>query len=166
MGSKFKTIKNFEAYLIYSDGRVWSIKKQIFRTPVLYNNGYYCLMLKSKGKRQTFLIHRLVALAFIPNPDNKTTVNHKDGNKLNNNVENLEWMSLRENIQHGYKTGLLKVPKIKHGEEHGASKFKQSEVDKIRELRKQGETLWGIANKYGSSAGVIGNIVNYKTWKN
>lgn len=58
------------------------------------------------GKEKTLLVHRLVAMAFIPNPDNLATINHKDGNRDNNIVSNLEWMSLADNIRHGFETGL------------------------------------------------------------
>ena len=60
------------------------------------------------GKHKTQLVYRLVALTFLGEPPkDKTTVNHKDGNRLNNNIENLEWCSLKENIQHGFRTGLF-----------------------------------------------------------
>ena len=58
------------------------------------------------GKESTLLVHRLVAMAFIPNPDNLATINHKDGDRDNNNISNLEWMSLEDNIKHGFETGL------------------------------------------------------------
>lgn len=66
------------------------------------------------GKHETQLVYRLVALAFLGKPPkDKTTVNHKDGNRLNNNIENLEWCSLKENIQHGFRTGLFDKCTIK-----------------------------------------------------
>jgi hypothetical protein len=58
------------------------------------------------GSCRTYLIHRLVAMSFIPNPNNLETVNHKDGNRHNNHVDNLEWMSRADNIRHGFTTGL------------------------------------------------------------
>lgn len=61
---------------------------------------------KPDGTQQRVRIHRLVAEAFIPNPDNLPQVNHKDGNKANNNVENLEWCSIRDNLLHSFRTGL------------------------------------------------------------
>lgn len=73
--------------------------------------GKYCgFYLKGKG----YLLHRIVALLFIPNPENKPDVNHKDGNKLNNKASNLEWVTKSENIQHALKLGLIKTGKDSH----------------------------------------------------
>lgn len=68
--------------------------------------GYYDVTLCKEGKTRTFLVHRLVAEAFIPNPENKEMVNHKDGNKQNNNADNLEWVTRAENDLHASLTGL------------------------------------------------------------
>lgn len=75
------------------------------KTPIEHN-GYYTVDLYSNGKRIKRRISRLVAQAFIPNPDGLPDVNHKDGNKLNNSVENLEWVTKSENMQHAIKNGL------------------------------------------------------------
>jgi hypothetical protein len=68
--------------------------------------GYFSISLSLNGKIKTYRIHRLVALAFLPNPENKKTVNHKDGNKENNNECNLEWATYLENNTHANQTGL------------------------------------------------------------
>lgn len=81
--------------------------------------GYYIVTLCKGKERKTKKIHRLVAEAFIPNVENKLQVNHIDGNKLNNNVKNLEWCTDSENMIHAYKTGLMK-PVI--GKQNGASR--------------------------------------------
>ena len=70
------------------------------------NSGYECLKLQKAGKVESFLLHRLVAQAFLPNPENKPEVNHNDGNKANCAVSNLEWMTSAENKQHARATGL------------------------------------------------------------
>jgi len=70
--------------------------------------GYYIVDLHKNGKRKTCHLHRLLALAFIPNPEGKPQVNHIDGNPLNNALENLEWVTPSQNVLHAYKTGLVK----------------------------------------------------------
>lgn len=155
-----------DSYLIYPDGNVFSVKKNRHRKPVLINNGYLNVMLKTAGKRQSFQIHRLVAIHFIPNPENKATVNHKDGNKMNNDVSNLEWMSLVENIKHGYATGLLRHPVVKGGVDHPRAIFKKRDVEKIRALRVGGMTYSAIASIYGCHLGTIHGIVKRKSYAN
>lgn len=70
------------------------------------NSGYYRTKLCKNQTRKMFSVHRLVAEVFIPNPENKPQVNHIDGNRLNNHVENLEWATMSENVLHAYETGL------------------------------------------------------------
>lgn len=79
------------------------ILKQTFTT-----TGYKKVELSKEGKRKSLKVHRLVAIAFIPNPLNKEEVNHIDGNKINNNVDNLEWVTSSENSIHAIETGLKK----------------------------------------------------------
>ena len=90
-------------YQISNKGRVKSLKcgKERIRTPVITNDGYLNVILYKNTTAQHRLIHRLVAEVFIPNPENKPQVNHKDENKLNNCVNNLEWATAKENINHG-----------------------------------------------------------------
>lgn len=72
-----------------------------------HRDGYMCADLYQDNERQKKRIHRVVAEAFIPNPDNKPDINHKDGNKLNNHVDNLEWVTKLENNRHGWGNGLI-----------------------------------------------------------
>lgn len=98
---QFETLKDFPDFLIHHDGRIYNLKKKIFMKPRL-DKGYVSIRLNDKNH----FIHRLVAIQFIPNQENKEMVNHKDGDKLNNHVNNLEWVTRSENTLHAYKTGL------------------------------------------------------------
>jgi len=73
-----------------------------------YDKGYFTVHMVKNGKQKTFLLHRLIAETFIPNPDKKPFVNHIDGDKHNNNLDNLEWCSFKENIEHAWRIGLYK----------------------------------------------------------
>lgn len=103
-------------YHISNHGRVKSYKcgKERILKPYLLGGGlpYYAYSLHIKNKRKICKVHRLVALAFIPNPENKPQVNHKDGNKLNNHIDNLEWMTSKENHQHAWDTGLFEGKRL------------------------------------------------------
>lgn len=96
-----KLIEGCPGYAITSDGQVWSFKTNKYLKQKIDRYGYPCVSLSINNKNKTMTVHRLVAEAFIPNPDNKPTVNHKDENKLNNSVNNLEWMTVAENNCYG-----------------------------------------------------------------
>lgn len=90
-----------ERYYVSSDGRVLGANGLL--KPVRSKDGYLRCNIAQDGKFRLWLVHRLVAEAFIPNPDNKPEVNHIDGDKSNNNVSNLEWVTREENIRHAHK---------------------------------------------------------------
>ena len=95
-----KKIDNYENYLIDENGKIYNIETKKYLKGSIGENGYLYYRLSKNGKKKMYYAHRLVAEAFIPNSNNLPVVNHKDGNKLNNNVNNLEWVSYSENIKH------------------------------------------------------------------
>lgn len=99
----FSTIKNYSDYIISSSGEIYSLKNGGFHRMATNINigGYKRVGLCKNGKQKYFLVHRLVAETFINNPECKPCINHKDENKLNNNVENLEWCTVSENNRYG-----------------------------------------------------------------
>lgn len=100
-------IKGFEDYQITDDGRVWSKNSKKYLKPSSIN-GYMVVSLYKNSRQKQRLVHRLVAEAFIPNTDNLPEVNHKDENKNNNAVENLEWCTPVYNINYGERTNKQK----------------------------------------------------------
>ena len=89
-------------YYISRQGNIYSLKQKL--NPIITVYGYLVVSINNIQRR----IHRLVAQTFLPNPENKSQVNHKDGNKKNNHIDNLEWCSAGENIRHARQTGLNK----------------------------------------------------------
>lgn len=95
----WKEVKDYEGlYWVSDQGHVKNRHNKILIPEI--RNGYYSVDLRKNGKRKKTRIHRLVAQAFIPNPDNLPTINHKDENKLNNYVSNLEWCTQKYNTYH------------------------------------------------------------------
>ena len=93
----------YKNYEVSNKGRVRNKKTKAIHRPYKNKKGYLQVTLRDGGKYHIGLVHRLVAMAFLDNPSHKETVNHKDGNKENNNVNNLEWNTVKENIQHSIK---------------------------------------------------------------
>ena len=98
----WKPVVGYEdLYEVSNLGRVWSVKKNIFRKLRKDRDGYLVVDLCKNGKKEWPQVHRLVAKAFIPNPENLPQVNHKDEDKTNNQVSNLEWCTPEQNNNHG-----------------------------------------------------------------
>ena len=107
----WRPITNYEGlYEVSNQGEVRSIKKNtVLRQTIGKKNGYCYVCLSKNGRSIRKLVHRIVAMAFIENPLDKRTVNHKDGDKTNNNVKNLEWATYSENHKHAFANGLKTV---------------------------------------------------------
>lgn len=110
----WKDIEGYEGlYQVSNLGRVKSnLRKGRILKPSTTHDGYYNLTLSKNGQLKTYRVHRLVCSAFISNPLNKSEVNHIDGNKKNNSIENLEWCTRSENAKHAHKTGLNSGKKV------------------------------------------------------
>lgn len=103
---------------IRKNGRIDNRKGKILK-PKVDKYGYETIVLTKNGKRKNYTIHQLVAKAFIPNLENKKTINHIDGNKRNNNISNLEWATEKENQIHKWKTGLANYKRDEYGRFRG-----------------------------------------------
>lgn len=108
---KWVYIKNYTNYKISTYGRILNTVTNKYRKISINSHGYLSLILCQNNIEKTYLHHRLMAEAFIPNIYNKPFVNHIDGNKQNNNLDNLEWVTESENSIHAYKKGLIKILK-------------------------------------------------------
>lgn len=121
---------------------------------------YPRVSLKYKGKTKKFALHRLIAMVFIPNPYNLPHVNHKDGNRLNNHVDNLEWCTHEENIKHAMENGLN--PK---GERQGIAVATEEIVAEIRRLRRETSLTYPeIAKMFSLKESTVGAIGRYQNW--
>ena len=107
--SSYGRVKAKARQVVYKDGRIGNFKERILKTQIT-KKGYERVSLSSPSKekyKSSYQVHRLVAEAFVPNPENKPQVNHKDGNKLNNHYSNLEWVTNTENHEHKLEKGLF-----------------------------------------------------------
>lgn len=160
----WKQIESFN-YEINELGQVRNTK----RNKILSANNsgeYSSVNLSVNGKIKTRRIHRLLAIAFIPNPLNLPCINHKDGNKYNNALNNLEWCTQKHNLEHALKTGLRNSSK---GTSRPAGNVKLTEIE-VLEIRKLKETTnlsyLDISKKYNVGKKCIGDIITRRNWKN
>lgn len=173
MNEMWADIKGVQGYQCSSHGQIRSIDRSVIhtRTGVANRKGKLLKLLvdsagyvriRLKQAKITPLVHRIVAITFIANPLNKPWVNHKDGNKQNNNASNLEWSTIRENVQHAYDNNLNWAKK---GESSPSAKLNINDVAEIRRLSSVGEKRKDLAVKYGVTPECISRIVLNKTWK-
>lgn len=167
-GEIWRDIEGYEGlYQVSNLGRVRSLKATHPRVLKLKSekDGYLVASLYKKGVKYP-VVHRLVAKAFIPNPENKCTVNHIDGDKKNNRVENLEWATHKENLEHALETGLR--PPIAGTHSHFA-KLNEDEVRYIRSHYKKSCKEYGaraLARKFNISQESVVRIVKRQTYRN
>lgn len=149
-------------YYVTDDGRVYSDKTKKFLSPQLDKNGYEKIqMMSTDGKRHRYSVHRLVLENFHPiDGMEKLQVNHKDGNKQNNKLENLEWMTNYENTRHAIDNKLRDF----NGEKNPSAKLTKQQVYEIVNLFRQNVSCAEIAKKYGVDASTIGRIKNRILW--
>ena len=146
--------------LCYTKGGYFQLRKGRLLKPSIDRYGYKKTSLTDvNGNIRYLTIHRLVAINFIDNPNNKKTVNHIDGNKLNNHKNNLEWNTVSEQNYHAYRYNL----NSRKGELNNNSKLTYENIKEIRSLINS-KTIKEISEKFNVSRSHISNIKNNKVW--
>ena len=172
----WRDIKGYEGlYAISSTGRVKRLaRNRIIATGVNKplkekmiktfkgKHGYIHVNLWKNGQMKQHRIHRLIMLAHTEKPQNKNVINHIDGDKTNNILENLEWCTPKENSHHAYTTGLAKG---KQGIENSQGRLTSKEIIAIRELYSTGKfTQKELSERFEISTGHVSDIINRKRW--
>lgn len=173
MPESWKPVPKYSEFYEVSDhGRVRSLSRTLrdgrshegkVLEPWVGDTGYLEVCLSVHGERHTFRVHRLVVRAFVgPIPDGKE-VNHRDGNKLNNHVQNLEIVTVAENVEHARQNGLSDDPPRKIGTENGKAKLTPEKVRQIRAL--EGVIPYRvIGERFGVSKYTVCDVIQKRTW--
>lgn len=164
VNERFLPLKKFPNIFISEKGELYHSKKKVILPNNLFGGYLGVSLTKFNCKPKNYLIHRLVAETFIWNGLNKPFVNHKDGDKLNPRLENLEWCTASENAQHAVKFGLTNHIS-NSGTRNSNSVLNDLKVLKIRKLRSEGKTQKEIANQFRVSQSNISQILNNDLWK-
>lgn len=157
----WKPISDFPYYDVSNLGRIRSrMRKNGYLKQSQTNRKYLKVTLSTgRGTQKTKSVHQLVAEAFLVTSSNSSDVNHKDGNKSNNHVENLEWMSHSANRNHAIQTGLCK-------ESQGSKRrLSRDEAQRVWQLHSQGKKQREIAETLEVTPGAISHIISGRTWK-
>jgi HNH endonuclease len=154
-------IDGYANYNISDDGVVTNTKTSRILKPDIIWDGYERVTLSQNGVVKRFRVHRLVAEHYIPNPDKHPMVNHKDGDKRNNSVTNLEWVTCKQNTIHAFATGLRLS-----GENHVHAKLSKETVKRVCELIQSGLTRSRILERVpGVNKTQFDDIRRRKSWR-
>ncbi len=146
----------YEHYAITREGKIFSIRSGRFLNTQSSDGGYETVTLQKGKKTRTLKIHRLVALMYIDNSENKPQVNHKDGIKTNNHVSNLEWCTRSENMLHAYDFNLIKTKPRTVSEE---------DAHRVCKMLEEGGRPSDVSSTTGIELTIIHNILNRKSYK-
>lgn len=148
-----EVLKDYPNYSVNSLGEVYSIRRDKILKPYINHRGYEQVRLYNKAGSKMFTVHRLVAEMFLPNPNKLPFINHKDGDKQHNHLDNLEWCTAQENTDHAMRNGKFK------------SKLTDTDVFNIRYLAATSSlTHTEIAKRLGITRMMVWRTVNNKSW--
>jgi hypothetical protein len=158
--------ERFVGYAIDTSGIVWSCKRNPEKWQELkskkHKQSYPFVILSSFGTDKTITVHRLVGLSFLPNPDQLRDINHINGDKADNHVSNLEWMSHKDNVRHGIDNGFRNTAT---GERLANTFLTKCDVQDIYNRILAGEPNISIAKLYNIDRSLVSNIKRGKTWR-
>ena len=165
-------------YAVTEDGRVWAHPKSTTAgSGIKYHVGHWMkshaysgrtnhqrVYLSRDGKKVGMQVHRLVADAFLPNPDCQPVVNHLDGDPLNNRVENLEWTTHSGNCIHAVRMGLTRLPN-QRGASNSNARLTDASVLEMRTMHSSGVSVSHISKVFGVASKTVRDAVTFKSWK-
>ena len=159
---RFVTTTEDPRFEISECGIVRNVKTKAIKSQYVSSTGYYLVSISKNNKSKPHKVHRMLAKAFIPNPNEYGCVNHIDGDKLNNNLSNLEWVNHLQNMQHAFRTGLVN----NSGVRNGMAVLNDEKAAEIKRMLKEGKmSQQKIADSFGVSRGCVLKIHIGETWR-
>jgi len=150
-----RTIEKKNGAKVFLAGKTVSIS--------VHKHGHHVVRLWKNNETKLFNLYRILAIVFISNPENKKEVNHIDGNRMNYNLDNLEWVTPSENMKHAFKNGLSKC-NFEKGFKHRFCKIDEEMLKSIFERRKEGKKLKQIAGEFGLNLQYVSRILKGLTY--
>lgn len=154
-----------EKHIITDAGNLFKLAQGKKEWHILKSHNHTGGYLRGRVNGKDFYIHRLVATAFVDNPENKGEVNHIDGNKKNNRADNLEWCTSSENKKHAYKTGLRPIEELQEMAKRPRYKRRRLSIEEAREIKRSDKSESGLAKDYKCSRTTIHHIKAGKIYK-
>lgn len=161
----WKPVRGYEdLYKVSNLGRVWSLRNNKERRSGAIKAGYRFIPLNNKGAVRNHFVHRIVADAFLGPLPHKSEINHKDGDKTNNHLPNLEVVTRSENLKHRIHVLGIK-PLVFRGEDSGNAVITEGDVRNIRRLKREGKGAPEIARILGFGNSCVAHVYHGRTWK-